>query len=794
MLIMSFHFPLLYLLKLTTLLQLMMVQVIQTYDQPTIASSAFKMSKIKKDQSSSSSLWTNLSPSPLFQMFDYYKHNNNAIYLLKDKRKRNSNNNKTIKKGRGTKKSEDEEEVIVSQTYIRWYNHNKTTPQSSLSSALTDAYFIPEGLTTRNNIRAKQQIPSSISRWWSKIRSIPSISSKLYYTNYNKKIKKKQDKVDNTQIIAQSSNSSSSTTLASLNNNLLRTSLISEIQNGNATFTRGGTTFTATTTINNNSTKTITGGSTFTTTNNPTNDTNSNINTNTNKNILWVPELYPNPINEPKKCNIDSLLLFDESSRDNTILSRKHDHGQKLYLCDPDSILSFTYLNRISSALLQSFTITTSNTNNHNHNHSHNHTTTTTTHDNIIPVKIAVAIVNKINLSSVLHSSKSYYNYEEEEDMINDAAQYFSRYLYDSWFVTDVNVTKQYNHQHNGILIFLSIEDHVCFISTGASITNILPWWRLDRIVSDMKPKLRRHNFGEAILTSIDDIKYAVTILGPPTMLDRLYDFIERFGIIICFCVFTFLFAIYGEYRDKIRRMQYVENMSNFLNEKEKLNALHLMHEYDISACPICLEPFPIIDDSSITIGQSPDSISTTTTTTSTTTATTNTTASIGNDGLPLKLLRCGHAFDQTCWKCWVYSGYGNPCKCPVCRQDIGGRPLLSQQRQQSGSSIFLNTITRQPNITRSTITTRFINRLAVASATATGTTNFFPTNTIYNNNDDNNNFFISTHGRLSSINSSNDNANASTTAIHYGTFDNNNTAMVVQNDDINNIIIANAT
>ena len=47
----------------------------------------------------------------------------------------------------------------------------------------------------------------------------------------------------------------------------------------------------------------------------------------------------------------------------------------------------------------------------------------------------------------------------------------------------------------------------------------------------------------------------------------------------------------------------------------------------------------------------------------------------IGSDGRPLKLLRCGHAFDMTCWEEWIGSGHGDPSKCPICKQDVGGSP-----------------------------------------------------------------------------------------------------------------------
>lgn len=43
-----------------------------------------------------------------------------------------------------------------------------------------------------------------------------------------------------------------------------------------------------------------------------------------------------------------------------------------------------------------------------------------------------------------------------------------------------------------------------------------------------------------------------------------------------------------------------------------------------------------------------------------------------GADGRKIKILRCGHIFCDSCWKTWVHSGCGNPCNCPVCRQDVG--------------------------------------------------------------------------------------------------------------------------
>ena len=59
-----------------------------------------------------------------------------------------------------------------------------------------------------------------------------------------------------------------------------------------------------------------------------------------------------------------------------------------------------------------------------------------------------------------------------------------------------------------------------------------------------------------------------------------------------------------------------------------------------------------------------------------------------GSDDQPIKILRCGHIFDMTCWQMWVDSGTGNPYICPVCRQDVGRakrRGLSSQGSSSSG-------------------------------------------------------------------------------------------------------------
>jgi hypothetical protein len=279
-----------------------------------------------------------------------------------------------------------------------------------------------------------------------------------------------------------------------------------------------------------------------------------------------------------------------------------------------------------------------------------------------------------MNIPAVLKEG-TYYTYEDEDDMVNDAAQIFARYLHDHWWQQDDN--RQNNNRDYGILIFLSIQDRVCFISTGSAISTILPWWRLEHIVSSMKPDLRHRDYGHALLAAIDDLSNMLAA-GPPTMKDRFHDFMARFGVVIAFAVFTFFFGAWGEYRDRRKRWQYAESRSK-LTPVEREKARILQREFKTTSCPICLEPYDygedlLLDDDDeerppLSEGEGERKKPACTGM-----------KRVDSYGIPLwgqdrkkiKLLRCGHLFCESCWKGWVHSGYGNPCICPVCRQDVG--------------------------------------------------------------------------------------------------------------------------
>jgi len=311
-------------------------------------------------------------------------------------------------------------------------------------------------------------------------------------------------------------------------------------------------------------------------------------------------------------------------------------------------------------------------------------------------VEVAIALVQKINLPAILRAD-SYFFYSDQDDMVNDAAQYFARYVHDTWNrrvmqeqTNDSSVTT------NIVLIFISVHDRICYISSGTRIATILPWWRLEHVVQDMKPLLRKGHTGDALEVAIDDMT-SLLRAGSPTVKDRMDDFFERFGVVLAFAFFTFLFATYGEFQDRRKRVVLAERRSRMtVVEKEK--ARSMQREFQTKACPICLETF---GGSSSNNESGKDDI---TVDADASTLTKKERARKkeqkqkmkrvdshgiplkGNDERPIKFLRCGHIFDESCWKMWVDSGHGNSMMCPVCRQDIG-RGKRRNRQQDAGDT-----------------------------------------------------------------------------------------------------------
>jgi hypothetical protein len=154
---------------------------------------------------------------------------------------------------------------------------------------------------------------------------------------------------------------------------------------------------------------------------------------------------------------------------------------------------------------------------------------------------------------------------------------------------------------------------------------------------------------------------------GEPSFWESVTTWITKYMGLLLIAAF-FVFAWWAARREEKQRQTYAE-VASHLDELDRARAEALQGRFRAVSCPICLEKFPEPveegngdeedEDDKKDQGSETDSFMKN---------------RKGSDGLPLKLLRCGHVFDETCWTEWVNSGRGNVDRCPICNQDVAGR------------------------------------------------------------------------------------------------------------------------
>lgn len=380
----------------------------------------------------------------------------------------------------------------------------------------------------------------------------------------------------------------------------------------------------------------------------------------------WVPNSFPDPVNDQNACKISNITSIHNSVSCEPIL-----------LCDPDSVVSLNDLNNIANSL-HDFNARNSRDISCPRHLDRRVESTNWKHEqdllHLYP-QIGVAIVQKMDVKHIIHDFEYVYTFEDEDDLVNDSAQYFASFLHNSWFYrsatydntlivdpTDpcygsdnIEQCRIVNRVSNGIIIFISIDDEVCFISIGSSLINVLTWWRMESVIIRMKDGLRQSDPFDSVIMAIHHIQFMMN-QGPPSTTEKAVDFLYRFGVFILFAFTTFTMTLIGDRLE--RRKQYMDadqlsQMDAIETEKAKI----LQQSFKTRACPICLEPFldgidvdekvslNYIDNYGIPIK--------------------------GSDGMELKILRCGHVIDRTCWIVWISTGKGDIMRCPVCRQEV---------------------------------------------------------------------------------------------------------------------------
>jgi len=158
-------------------------------------------------------------------------------------------------------------------------------------------------------------------------------------------------------------------------------------------------------------------------------------------------------------------------------------------------------------------------------------------------------------------------------------ADLFAQQVHNLWGIGDVS-------KKDGILVFLSTDDRVVFISTGSGVEEKLNAQNRDVVINNMKPYLRAKQYGTALEHSVVEIK---TILRADAHTSYgIYFVIFLFLGLLCICG-----AIgYVEYK-KSRRLRRGKELLKSLMEEVESDENGIVG-YVSSSCPICLEDFPL--------------------------------------------------------------------------------------------------------------------------------------------------------------------------------------------------------
>ncbi|OEU17984.1 hypothetical protein FRACYDRAFT_238415 [Fragilariopsis cylindrus CCMP1102] len=196
------------------------------------------------------------------------------------------------------------------------------------------------------------------------------------------------------------------------------------------------------------------------------------------------------------------------------------------------------------------------------------------------------------------------------------------------------------------ILIYLDIRDRVVFITVdnnNPNLRRILTDKRIDRIIrNEMKPYFKNDDYGNGLIKGMEQI---IDLLenNNGEEEDEQYVFFDFEGFL-----WIILVILHCHYNLRLKQRKRQQQRVHAKNASE-LSTQDIIHDEELrkthaetTNCPICLEDFQ--------------------------------SCCIGSDSKPIKILRCGHVFDESCFLEWITYGHGGDItKCPICRSEVGG-------------------------------------------------------------------------------------------------------------------------
>ncbi|CAB9501210.1 expressed unknown protein [Seminavis robusta] len=204
----------------------------------------------------------------------------------------------------------------------------------------------------------------------------------------------------------------------------------------------------------------------------------------------------------------------------------------------------------------------------------------------------------------------------------------------------------------SGLLIYLAVESRQIYISRAKALKQVITDAVLHEVMDDMKPLLKSHLVGSAL-------QLAIVELTEYAQLEKVVDCNESAYLLL---YWSFKLSLEkGEPRKEEART-YIEHTLRGMDQDRK-QALQ-DSRYIATSCPVCLEDFLAVS--------APLEVASETTPLKAGKVEKQDPSGelVGSDGKPLKMLACGHVFDETCIFEWFQqSNNWETNTCPICRQ-----------------------------------------------------------------------------------------------------------------------------
>lgn len=180
---------------------------------------------------------------------------------------------------------------------------------------------------------------------------------------------------------------------------------------------------------------------------------------------------------------------------------------------------------------------------------------------------------------AVISSMRTFFSKDKSK-----AAFGFAQSLHDKWGVGNA-------HCQNGVVLLLSVKDRAMGISVGAGLKHTLTDGMVPAIISSLRPKLRKEQYGPALIDAVTLIGNVLS--GQKDVPNQFYvdPNAESFSVVVLIFVTVFFIAVCSGARSVRHQSRYQHCKALLARLDEDRNRAN-RREYVCKSCPICLEDF----------------------------------------------------------------------------------------------------------------------------------------------------------------------------------------------------------